>query len=224
MKAVACRAVWRVNNQDGKLANDLISSKRLRLEDIILRIEGVQFHISCVVSNKKGRTNATDIPGEICYPAIAMFIVYRPTERCSEDTLFSAMHNADLEPSITPITTKLGRGDMAEKAARDLFQVVKDHDNDRMEEMFRTSNSYCYLQAREELVSDTDGSRREKDQEETRPRHFPDTLCRLLVVNDRELLPQLQEAHRKLLLMVYSAICQSSTTSRGLIYQPVQAK
>ena len=162
MKAVACRAVWRVKNEDIKLANDLISSKRLQLEEIISRLEGVQFLISCVsgvVSNKKVRTNASDIrEEERCYPAIALFIVYRPTERCNERTLFSAMHNADLEPSITPVTTKLGRGDMAEKASRELFQVVKDHDNERMQQMVRTSNTYCNREAREGISGSVDGT------------------------------------------------------------------
>ena len=95
-------------------------------------ISGVQFFfscISCVTSN--ARSAQEDRTGET-YPSIAYFVVYQENAACNGATLFSALHNNDVEPEISPIrvSTKNALDRQMETAARQLFQVVKDHNNE----------------------------------------------------------------------------------------------
>ena len=55
-KAVSCRAIWRVCAEDIQLAQYQIASKRLELDDLLCKINGVQYFfssISCVASNAR---------------------------------------------------------------------------------------------------------------------------------------------------------------------------
>ena len=81
------------------------------------------------------------------YPSIAYFIVYTPTESCNDDTFFSALHNLDLEPTITPLTVRKSDRNEMETVARHLFQCLKDHNNNSIWEMLNVSNVYCYENA-----------------------------------------------------------------------------
>ncbi len=65
-----------------------------------------------------------------------------------------------------------------ETAAKQLFQVVKDHNNRKIQEMLDVSNVYCYRDA-QSLSDDTDD-----DHEDFNPKHFPTIPCLFTLVND----------------------------------------
>lgn len=153
---MACRAVWKVSSDDVELARLQIASKRLRLHEVLSCTQGVQFYFSCVtcvMSNAKSAQTSDEESAEAqSYPGIAFFIVYKECETCSEEILFSALHKEDMEPEITPIRV---RSNEMEKAAKQLFNVVKDHNNPTIQDMLDISNVYCYRNARD-WSSDSD--------------------------------------------------------------------
>ena len=132
--------------------------------------------ISSVASNAR---SSSQLPrAQQSYPAIAYFIVYRETQTCNENLLFAAMHNHDMEPEISPIQVR--SSNQIEKAAKQLFQVVKDHNNQTtIQEMLDISNVYCYRNA--------DSSSDDKDSEdEIHPTRFLMVPCVQVVVNEME--------------------------------------
>ena len=82
------------------------------------------------------------------------------------------MHNHDMEPEIAPI--RVCSSNQIEKAAKQLFQVVKDHNNPTIQEMLDISNVYCYRNA--------DGS----SEDEIHPTRLPMVPCVQVIVNKRE--------------------------------------
>ena len=101
-KAVACRATWRVQRDDLELAMLQIASKRLLLDDVISNMKCVHFFFSCITavcSNEKRASNSGNIRNE-SYPSVAYFIVYTPSDECTDNTFFSKLHNEDVEPDI----------------------------------------------------------------------------------------------------------------------------
>lgn len=199
LKAVGCRATWRVKDDDVQLATNQIASKRLQLDEALSAIHGVQFFFSCVssvCSNAKEakRSNKTQEEPPIeekTYPAIGYFVVYRKTETCNENALFAALHNQDVEPKIRTIRTRArtSANRVMEKAARELFQVLKDHNNPRIEEMVNMSNTYCYDESVMKSSDEDDDM-----QLPSQPTHFPTTPCRLVVVNQHEFNDKLHTA------------------------------
>ena len=171
--------------------------------------------ITAVFSNpneskkKKSRdSDATEVTTS--YPGIAYFIAYRETDQCTQQTIFTALHNEDVEPDIKSIRTRCGREPEAtmEHAARQLFQVVKDHNSVMILELLQASLAYC-RNASGESQSDSD---------ESTPKP-----CRLVIVNVMEFGDKLHDAAAKLqsdgLLMelevptIFQKRCLSSTTS-----------
>jgi hypothetical protein len=120
-------------------------------------------------------------------------VVYRENAACNGATLFSALHNNDVEPEISPIrvSTKNALDRQIETAARQLFQVVKDHNNETIQEMLDISNVYCY-----QHVVGTDEE--DSEDEEITPTHFPTSPCALVVVNQREYSEPICEAAKRL--------------------------
>ena len=187
-KALSCRAIWRVCADHIQLAQCQIASKRLELDDVLCKINGVQYFfscISCVASNARSsqaqRTRQS-------YPAIAYFVVYRETAACNEQLLFAAMHDHDMDAEISHIRVR--SVDQVERAARQLFQVVKDHNNPTIQEMLDVSNVYCYGEADDSLDDDSD--------DEINPSRFPMVPLILVVVNEREFGDILERACNKL--------------------------
>ena len=152
-------------------------------------VNGVQFFFSCITSvmsnPKTSRTNKNDTPTAESYPAISYFVVYRESESCNENKLFSAIHNEDLEAEVTPIRVRKtpNSSSQMETAARQLFQVVKDHNNGTIQDMLNVSNIYCYRNA-DETSSDDEES--EDTEDELHSIHFPSVPCCMLVVNESE--------------------------------------
>ena len=135
------------------------------------------------------------------YPAISFFIVFNRCETCNETGLFSSLHNEDMEPEITPIRVRSQCNSMysnkeMETAARQLLNVVKDHNNHSIQEMLDVSNVYCFRNA-QEASSDSD----EDDIDDvlySNATRFPLVPCCLFVVNVREFADQLSAAIAKL--------------------------
>ena len=129
------------------------------------------------------------------YPSIAYFIVYTLTESCNDDTFFSALHNQDLEPTITPLTVrKSGRNEM-ETVARHLFQCLKDHNNNSIREMLNVSNVYCYENA---SGGSTDDDSDSEEMDKFHPKHFPTCPCVFTVVNHQGYFDAISTALDKL--------------------------
>ena len=147
-KAVSCRAVWRVCREDIELAMYQIASKRLSLDDVLSNISGIQFFISCVTCVTTNAKSSEDCRGET-YPAIAYFIVYRENDECNETTIFAKLHNEEVEPGITPIRVRVSscQNRQTETAAKQLFQVIKDHNSEAVQELLDFSNACCYQEA-----------------------------------------------------------------------------
>ena len=63
------------------------------------------------------------------YPAIAYFVVFRECETCNGEILFSKVHNEELDAEISRIRVRKTANNEMETAARQLFQALKDHNN-----------------------------------------------------------------------------------------------
>mgnify|MGYP002803952926 FL=1 len=160
-------------------------------------MNGVQFFLSAITSQMSNRKSChhEDSEAPDSYPAIAYFIVYKESDTCNENVLFTALHNEDVETELTPIRvrTKNATGNEMETAARQLFQVVKDHNNASIQEMLNSSNVYCYRNAGDtsrddELDSDVEFS----------SNHFPNRPCVLMVVNQSDFGTSIPAAVEKL--------------------------
>ena len=198
VKAVACRATWRVDLHDLQMANNLICSKRLHLDDALSQLNGVQFYFSCItaVSSNAKASQASGAPTTITYPGVAYFVAYRQTDDCDDNQIFTLLHNMETEPAVQPIHTR-GRADgdgRMDAACRELFQVVKDHNSDLVMNMVNASNHYCLATCSRTMSADeSDGSVHENRQ----PR-YPSCPCRLVVVNAIEFDVALHDAVTKL--------------------------
>ena len=152
-KAVACRALWRVKEEDISMAKNQICSHRLKLDDTIIGMEGVQFFVSCITEIEqnvarritRGEDGRGFNPEKIVYPGVSYFIAYRETSKCSKDAIFRALYEADMDPTINAIKTR-NSGSLSgyeDVAIKKLAQVVKDHDNRATKELVRMSNAFC---------------------------------------------------------------------------------
>ena len=175
-------------------AKNLIASKRLTLDDNLGKVHGVQFFISSITatsSNAKAKQVGEDEATiEDVHPAVAYFIVYRETDSCNEKAIYTLLHNQDTDANIHGITTR-GNNSCMETAARKLFQVVKDHNNQMILEMVLASNNFCIASCRT-TSAEGDGH------EPIRRPHYPTSPCRVIVINTNEFDSPLYEAVEKL--------------------------
>ena len=81
-----------------------------------------------------------------------------------------------------------------ETAARKLFQVVKDHDNQMMLEMVLASNNICIASCQTTSAEESEGDGHEPIK---RP-HYPTSPCHVIVINTNEFDSPLYEAVEKL--------------------------
>ena len=117
--------------------------------------------------------------------------VFRQTDTCDENKIFTLFHNEDTQVSIQAIATRAHKdpSQVMENASRQLFQVVKDHNNVRVMNMVNASNLYCLRNSALSESEDVD--------EPVRPL-YPTCPCRLVVVNCTEFDVPLNEAMTKL--------------------------
>ena len=134
--------------------------------------------MTAVETNPKGPRHSSSHQSSpnIQYPAIAYFIVFRQTDRCDENKIFTLFHNEDTQVSIQAIATSAHKdpSQVMENASRQLFQVVKDHNNVRVMNMVNASNLYCL---RNSALSESE------DVDEPVHPLYPTCPCRLVVVN-----------------------------------------
>ena len=204
------------------MANNLICSKRVHLDDALSQLNGVQFYFSCVtaVSSNAKASQASGGPTTITYPGVAYFVAYRQTDNCNENQIFTLLHNMETEPAVQPIHTR-GRADgngCMDAACRELFQVVKDHNSDIVMNMVNASNHYCLATYLRTMSADeSDGGVRENRQ----PR-YPSCPCRLVVVNAIEFDVALHDAVTKLTsdgikITIHSPLTVSCTDDRRVV-------
>ena len=178
-----------MKQEDIELANSQISSKRLQLDEALCEMHGVQFFFSCITALSSNANHAKSATAEVplhVFPGVAYFIAYRETETCNETTIFSTLHNRDVDPVIKAIRSRRSTrtNQASEHAAKELFQVLKDHNNPLIINMLNASNTYCCNDsALASTASDVD-----TPMENSRPveRPYPTTPCRLVIVNNRE--------------------------------------
>ncbi|CAB4024379.1 Hypothetical predicted protein [Paramuricea clavata] len=186
LEAIACRAVWRVRETDIDIARNHIASKRLRLDQVISLKNGVLFffpalQVSCVLLFKT--ISSSPVMCEEC-------------ATCNEKILFSTTHDEELDAEVTRIRVRKSSdsNNEMEKAAKQLFQVVKDHSNNTIQEMLQISNAYCY--------KNSEGTPSDDDEEDYEPKfvsnHFPNVPCCIIVVNESEFGDRVATAVTKL--------------------------
>ena len=78
-----CRAMWSKRDENCSLAELLISSVRLKIEDRLAAMNDVHFVMSCITGSRNGKGEKTVNPG------IGFFIAYNDTDTCDESTLFN---------------------------------------------------------------------------------------------------------------------------------------
>ena len=91
--------------------------------------------ITLMMSNEKTSSPQCEEegPAREIYPGVAYFIVYRRSK------IFSILHNADMESTVTILRTR--------NSASTLFQVLKDHANEAVQNLVRESNTFCFRRA-----------------------------------------------------------------------------
>ena len=131
------------------------------------------------------------------YPAIAYFVVYKECATCNKKILFSTIHNKELDAEVTWIWVRKSSdsNNEMETAAKQLFQVVKDHNNNTIQEMLQISNMYCYKNS-EGIPYDDD---EDDDQPEFASTHFPNVPCCIIGIL---WLQQLQSWNQMDLLLI----------------------
>ena len=189
------------------------------MDEALSKLYGVQFFFSSVTGTKNNAkekkagkdkkqasqektTEDKDDPKEDLdeffrnfYPGVAYFIVYTRTRECNPDTIL-LLHLLDNDVEFKTIDSRIKGGEeediATEKIARDLFQVVKDHDNNAVKNFVKDSKGFCYGSKLAEML---DGWSKEEvhtafGRVEPRPPtsgrlQFRDTV-RLVVVNQNE--------------------------------------
>ena len=151
--------------------------------------------VTSVMSNAKstrGGENESTLAES--YPAIAYFVVFREYETCSGEILFSKVHNEELDAEISRIRVRKTANNEMETAARQLFQALKDHNNNEIQQMLDVSNAYCYRSCAE-TSSDEEDDENDHEMDFT---HLPNVPCRVFVVNESEFLDRVATAVSRL--------------------------
>ncbi|CAB4044095.1 Hypothetical predicted protein, partial [Paramuricea clavata] len=178
--SVCYRAAWRVRDRALDLARNSISGKRITLDELLHNIPGVRFFVSAITAVQA--TSERD--RGLIFPAVSFFIVYSPSDDCSEEIIFDVLNNEDPEADVVRIRPRQpGDGD---SLAHVLFNVVKNHNNEFVNEMVRLSNDYGI----QRQLNDP-------DRPPIPPPHFPRTSTRIVVV-DAEFGPAIHAARQNL--------------------------
>ena len=140
------------------------------------------------------------------YPGIAYFIAFTPSPTCNPDRLFEFLHFENTKAEINFIKARVKHEseeqEHSERLSRELFNVLKDHDNDAVRQFVKLSNQFCYAKELNEMIYDW-------SEEKTAVfgiRHLvPDNMnckflypCRFIVFNDSEFGEILEKASNNL--------------------------
>ena len=138
------------------MVENLIANKRLRMDEA-LSVWGTimgQQKSEDLTSQKKEKGDKSQANQDLddffrnFNPGVANFIAYTRTTECNPDSIFALLHYLDNDVELKTIDSRIKGGEeddiLTEKMARELFQVVKDHDNDAVKSLVRESNRFCY--------------------------------------------------------------------------------
>ena len=159
----------------------LLPAKGFELDEILGKVNGIQFFFSSVTAvetnAKKPKENNNSEPD--VYPAIAYFVVFRETDTCNKNAIFTLFHNEDTHATIQTTRGNKDSNTQIEHASRQLFQVVKDHNNRGIIAMLNASNDYYLRNCDASTLKEQDHNTPVRN----RPPRYPTCPCVLVVVN-----------------------------------------
>ena len=138
---------------------------------------------------------------------ISYFIAFTPSESCDPESLFQFLHFQNTEAEINYIKTGVKyeseEKESTERLSRELFNVLKDHDNEAVQHFVKLSSQFCYTKELSEMIYDW--SDEEKEAVFSSGKLSPDNLdcrfyytCRLVIVNEPVVGESLEIAARNL--------------------------
>ena len=181
---MSLRATWTVNYKDNDLTENLIASKRRNLDEKLAKIEGVHFVFSSITgtrtnaktsrkgkdkldanqqrssSDKKNDSMSDEIEDLFShfYPGIAYFIAFTPSPTCNPDRRFEFLHFENTEAEINFIKIRVRHEseeqEHNDRLSKELFNVLKDHDNDAVRQFVKLSSQFCYAKELNEMIYD----------------------------------------------------------------------
>ena len=83
------------------------------------------------------------------YPRVAYFVAFTPSDTCNAETILRTLHEQETEVDVCQLRTNLKPlsdetyDEASEKLLRELYLVVKDHNNNAVQEMTARSNQFC---------------------------------------------------------------------------------
>ena len=113
------------------------------------------FFISCItgtLSNSKAKDESPavfkDSACDDFYLGVSYFIGFTPNAECSPDIINACLYAQETDAEVTRIRTRSNHSDesaneVQENMGKDLFQVVKDHNNPAVKTMVAGSSQYC---------------------------------------------------------------------------------
>ena len=140
------------------------------------------------------------------YPETAYFVAFIPSDTRNGEKILRTLHKQETEADVCQPPTNLKLlsvetyDEASEKLLRELYIVVKDHNNNAVQEMTVRSNQFC-LAKNVQFVDDW-------NEEQIRQafgcdisvrfqmNHFRDTILNLVIINERDYGDVLQGVHK----------------------------
>jgi len=117
VNVLTCRASYLPEESDKSVLVD----KKDCLDEVISKINGVEFFISCLTGTTTNCGNAVNA----VRPAVAYFISFKKGISGCESEVFQAIHDIDLDATVSLIKTSSSK----DPVLQTLKQVVKDHNS-----------------------------------------------------------------------------------------------
>ena len=142
------------------MVENLIANKRLRMNEALSKLYGVHFFlfsynwngtqnhakrrnkrkVKILPARKKEEGDKSQANQDLddffrnFNPGVAYFIAYTRTTECIPNSIFALLHYLDNDVELKTIDSRIKGGEeydiLTDKMVRELFQIVKDHDND----------------------------------------------------------------------------------------------
>ena len=128
---------------------------------------------------------------------MAYFVAFTPSDTCNAETILRTLHEQKTEADVCQLRTNLKPlsdetyDEASEKLLRELYLVVKDHNNNAVQEMTARSNQFCLPKKMYNFVDDWNEEqlRQAFGCDRSVPfqmNHFRDTSLNLVIVNERD--------------------------------------
>ena len=94
------------------------------------------------------------------YPGVAYFVAFTPSDTCNGETILRTLHEQETKADVCQLHTNLKPlsnetyDEVSEKLLRELYLVVKDHNNSAVQEMTAQSNQFCLTKKMHNFVDD----------------------------------------------------------------------